>query len=114
MYKVDSSVYCPGVVKKSQLIYYNKNPVYLETFKRILDIFLEPERWGKRRGQVGEHSPSPRAGEPPQEETLQVQVKMYQAGEHSTIVLEQENYLRKKHSRYRLRSIKLGNIVLVL
>jgi hypothetical protein len=53
----------------------------MATFKRILDIFLEPERWGKRRGQVGEHSPSPRAGEPPQEETLQVQVKMYQAGE---------------------------------
>jgi hypothetical protein len=74
--------------KKSQLIYYNKktynkmweNPLYLATFKRILDIFLEPERWGKRRGQVGEHSPSPGAGEPPQKETFQVQVKIYQAG----------------------------------
>ncbi len=57
-----------------------ENPLYLATFKRILDIFLEPERWGKRRGQVGEHSPSPGAGEPPQKETFQVQVKIYQAG----------------------------------
>ncbi len=60
-----------------------ENPVYLTTFKQILEICLEPECWGKRRGQVGEYSPSPGAGEPPQKETLQVQVKIYQAGEHS-------------------------------